>query len=261
MERKKLIVGNWKLNGTRSALEGRLKDTRSALRDTALDVALCVPFPFLESTERSLSGSHLDWGAQDLSQHEGGAHTGEVSARMLADYGCRYVIVGHSERRLEHAEDDRIVAAKVRAALAASLTPIICVGESWADREAGRAEKVVLGQVQAALTGLPPDACRACVLAYEPVWAIGTGRSASAAQAAGMHAEIRKHFETVQAGLSQEIRILYGGSVNPATARELFQQVGIDGSLVGGASLIPADFAAIVKAACEPINPGLVPAA
>lgn len=250
MKRKKLIVGNWKMNGARAAVAPLIEQVRVAAADSSgVEVALCVPFPFLETAERLLADSTLAWGAQDLSEHASGAHTGEVSAQMLKDFGCRYVIVGHSERRSDHGESDQLVLSKVRAALDQSLTPIICVGETLIERGADRTEEVVLSQVKAALEPLSPEERRRCVLAYEPVWAIGTGLSASPAQAEAVHATVRSWIATLDADLAADMRILYGGSVKPESASALFGQDDIDGGLIGGASLVASDFRAIIAAA------------
>ena len=248
--RKKLVVGNWKMHGTRESALQLMSGVVSGIPEGLdADVALCVPFPFLELASRTLASTPVAWGAQNLSEHGEGAHTGEVSARMLKEFGCRYAIVGHSERRSAHGETDAVVAAKTRAALDAGLTPIVCVGETLADREAGRTGEVVLRQLDAVMSTLAAGERERCVIAYEPVWAIGTGLTASPQQAVEAHGQLRDRLAETDAAAAQAIRILYGGSVKPSSAAELFSQPGIDGGLIGGASLVEADFLAIVAAA------------
>ncbi|MFM7847105.1 MAG: triose-phosphate isomerase [Rubrivivax sp.] len=241
-----LVVGNWKMNGSRPAnatlLEGLLQ-----ARPFGCDVAVCVPYPFLSETAVTLAGSEIRWGAQDCSAHDQGAYTGEVSVGMLSEFGCRYVIVGHSERRAFHAESDQLVADKARAALARGVTPIVCVGETQAQREAGQTEAVVKRQLSAVIHALGHCAGE-MVVAYEPVWAIGTGLTASPAQAQSVHALLRAQLRAA-APNAQAMKILYGGSVKPDNAAALFAQPDIDGGLIGGAALKVADFVAICRAA------------
>jgi triosephosphate isomerase len=208
---------------------------------------VCAPFPYLADVALSLQGSRIQWGAQDCSTHESGAYTGEVAAAMLAEFGCHYVIVGHSERRAFHAESDQLVADKAKAALAHKLTPIVCVGETLAERDAGHTDAVVKRQLSAVIHTLA-HCISQVVVAYEPVWAIGTGKTASPEQAQAVHALLRAqlHAATQKA---DEMLILYGGSVKGDNASQLFSQADIDGGLIGGASLKAADFAAICKAA------------
>ena len=244
--RKKLVVGNWKMNGSRSANAALL----SALKEAgpwSADVAVCVPFPYLAETALALTGQAVALGAQDVSMHSNGAYTGEVSAAMLADLGCRYVIVGHSERRTHHGESDQLVADKAKAALAHGVTPIVCVGETLAEHQAGESEAVVMRQLAAVIHTLA-HCIGEIVVAYEPVWAIGTGLTATPGQAQAIHALLRLQLNaaTQKAGV---MRILYGGSVKPDNAVELFAQADIDGGLIGGAALKAADFAAICRAA------------
>ena len=249
MSRTSLVVGNWKMNGTSESARQLLSDIARDAPDTSrAALAVCVPFPYLEATQRRLLGTRIEWGAQAISEFEGGAHTGEVSAAMLQDFGCRYVLVGHSERRVDNGETDLLVGLKTRAALRSGLTPIICVGESSAERESGSTAPVVLRQLDAAISGLTADQLRRCVIAYEPVWAIGAGLTASPRQAAEVHACIRGHIAAVDKASAAAIRILYGGSVKPSSAALLFAQPGIDGGLIGGASLIAKDFLAIAAA-------------
>ena len=244
--RRKLVAGNWKLHGNHSA-NAELLAGIAASRPFACDVAVCVPFPYLSETAVALAGTDLRWGAQDVSAHEQGAFTGEVSAGMLVEFGCRYAIVGHSERRLHHAETDQQVADKAKAALARGLTPIVCVGETLAEREAGETETVVKRQLSAVIHALGHCAGE-MVVAYEPVWAIGTGMVATPEQAQVVHALLRAQLKaaTPQA---DAMKILYGGSMKPDNAASLLAQADIDGGLIGGASLKVADFVAICRAA------------
>ena len=242
--REKLVVGNWKMNGS-LASNARLLD-RLAIEGRAVGrmLAVCVPAPYLPQAQSALSGSSVAWGAQDVSEHAGGAHTGDVSAAMVAEFGSRYAIVGHSERRSAHGETDAIVSAKAQRALEAGLTPLACVGETLAERERGDADAVVDRQIGALLDALGERSPR-MVVAYEPVWAIGTGRSASPVEAQAMHALLRSRLRSVGAG---ESAILYGGSVKAANAAELFAMPDIDGALVGGASLDADEFLMIGRA-------------
>lgn len=211
--------------------------------------AVCVPFPYLAQAQASLTGSKLAWGAQNLSQYDKGAYTGEVSASMLLEFGCRYVIVGHSERRALFGETDAVVAAKFAAALAAGLTPILCVGETLEERDAGRAESVIARQLDAVIAGSGMAGLAKSVVAYEPVWAIGTGKTASPEQAQAVHAFIRRKLAALDADIAAALVIQYGGSVKAANAAELFSQPDIDGGLIGGASLDLDEFMAICQAA------------
>ncbi len=217
-----------------------------AARPFTGDVAVCVPFPYLTETASTLGGGDLRWGAQDCSSHEQGAFTGEVSASMLAEFGCRYVIVGHSERRAYHAETDQLVADKAKAALARGITPIVCVGETLAQRDAGQTEAVVKRQLSVVIHTLAHCAGE-IVVAYEPVWAIGTGRTATPEQAQHLHQLLRAQLHAAT-GHGAKMRILYGGSVKPDNASTLFAQPDIDGGLIGGAALKAADFVAICRA-------------
>jgi triosephosphate isomerase len=246
MGKRKLIVGNWKMHGSHKGNAELLQGILDA-GPLAAEVAVCVPFPFLCETAVALAASPLRWGAQDCSAHEQGAYTGEVSASMLHEFGCRYVIVGHSERRQYHAESDQLVADKARAALAHGVTPIVCVGETLAQRDAGQTDAVVKRQLSAVIHTLAHCAGE-MVVAYEPVWAIGTGRSATPEQAQAVHALLRAQLQAATAH-AERVKILYGGSVKPDNAASLFAQPDIDGALVGGASLKAADFVAICRAA------------
>lgn len=244
--RRKLVVGNWKMNGSRAANAELLAGLNAAGPWTA-DVAVCAPFPYLADVALSLQGGRIGWGAQDCSAHESGAFTGEVSASMLAEFGCRFVIVGHSERRALHGESDQLVADKAKAALAHKLTPIVCVGETLAEREAGETDHVVKRQLSAVIHTLG-HCIPQIVVAYEPVWAIGTGKTATPEQAQAVHALLRAQLHAATTK-SDEMLILYGGSMKPDNAAQLLGQADIDGGLIGGASLKAADFAAICKAA------------
>ena len=243
---KKLVVGNWKLHGSKAANAELLSGVLAA-GPYAADVGVCAPAPYLAELQAQLAATAVTWGAQDVSAHEQGAYTGEVSAAMLAEFGCRWAIVGHSERRAYHAESDQLVADKAKAALAKGLTPIVCVGETLEQREAGHTEDVVKRQLSAVIHTL--GACiTEIVVAYEPVWAIGTGKTASPEQAQAVHALLRAQLAAATPKAAT-IRLLYGGSVKPDNAQTLFAQPDIDGGLIGGASLKAADFAAICRAA------------
>jgi len=243
--RGKLVVGNWKMNGG-LAVNATLLVALLAGWKPRPDrlVAVCVPFPYLAQARDALAGTPIAWGAQDLSQHAAGAHTGDVAGGMIAEFGGRFVLVGHSERRQQHAETDATVAAKAKAALSAGLTPIVCVGETLDERDAGQWQAVVGRQLDVVAKALAADLALT-VLAYEPVWAIGTGRTATPAQAQEVHAFLRERL----AGAGAEgVQVLYGGSVKAANAGALFAQPDVDGGLVGGASLDATEFLAIAGA-------------
>jgi triosephosphate isomerase len=244
--RRKLVAGNWKMHGSRPA-NAELLAALVAARPYTADVAVCVPSVFLTETAAQLAGSDVRWGAQDVSPHAQGAYTGEISAAMLAECGCRFVIVGHSERRAYHAEGDELVAAKAQAALGKGVTPIVCVGETLEQRDIGATEAVVKRQLSAVIHTLAHCAAE-MVVAYEPVWAIGTGRTATPQQAQAVHAVLRAQLQAAT-GHGDRMRILYGGSVKPDNAAALFAMPDIDGGLIGGASLKAADFIAICRAA------------
>jgi triosephosphate isomerase len=241
----RLVVGNWKMNGDR-AVNAKLLKALAAGIDHRGQVVVCVPFPYLHQASELLSGSCIAWGAQDVSAHRQGAYTGEVSALMLRDFSCSYVIVGHSERRLYQGESSELVAHKAEAALDGGLIPIVCVGETLLDREANRTAQVVRAQLGAVLDRLGGEVCRA-VVAYEPVWAIGTGRTASPEQAQEVHRMLREQLGKVSAAAG-DIPLLYGGSVKADNAGKLFACADIDGGLVGGASLNAVEFLAICGA-------------
>ncbi len=243
--RRKLVVGNWKMNGSRPANAELLSALRAG-RPYAASVAVCVPFVYLSETAATLAGSDIQWGAQDVSAHEQGAYTGEISVAMLAEAGCRYTLVGHSERRALHAESDLLVAQKAKIALTRGVTPIVCVGETLAERQAGQTEAVVKRQLSVVIHQLAHCAAE-MVVAYEPVWAIGTGLTATPEQAQAVHAVLRAQLQAAT-GHGQAMTILYGGSVKPDNAATLFAQADIDGGLIGGASLKASDFIAICRA-------------
>jgi triosephosphate isomerase len=247
---KKLVVGNWKMHGSRASNAELIKGLLAAdLAATApkADVAVCPPFVYLADVAELLKGSSVAFGSQDVSVQAQGAYTGEVAGPMVREFGATYAIVGHSERRSYHGESDQLVADKAKAALAHGLTPIVCVGETLAEREAGQTEAVVARQLQAVIDTLGSDIVRV-VVAYEPVWAIGTGKTATPAQAQAVHAFLRAQLRAAQAE-AVKVPLLYGGSVKPDNAAELFAQPDIDGGLIGGASLKASDFAAIARAA------------
>jgi len=245
--KRKLIAGNWKMNGNAAANEALVRALIEGMGDAACTVAVCVPGPYLAQVNALRAGSPLELGAQDVSEHVQGAYTGEVSAAMLKEFGVRYVIVGHSERRQYHAETDAVVADKTKAALAAGITPIVCVGETLAQREAGRTVDIVKRQM-AAVIHTNGHCISEIVVAYEPVWAIGTGRTATPEQAQQVHAVLRAQLKAATEH-ADRVKILYGGSMTAANAGALLTQPDIDGGLVGGASLKAADFLQIVAAA------------
>jgi triosephosphate isomerase len=248
--RARLIAGNWKMHGSLASNARLLDALKAGLKHAeGVGYAVCAPFPYLAQVSAALSGSGIAWGAQDLCEHDAGAYTGEVSGAMLKEFGCRFAIVGHSERRSLYAEDDRRVAAKFIAAQRAGLTPILCVGETLEQRERGEMESVVVRQLDAVLAAAGSAALANAALAYEPVWAIGTGRNATPQQAQEMHAFIRAQLAARDRGLTQRVTIVYGGSVKPGNARELFAMPDVDGGLIGGASLVAEDFIAICAAA------------
>lgn len=249
---KKLIAGNWKMNGSLAANEALLAALAQGLDAApACNMAVCVPAPYLASVQAQKAGNPnlaaLAVGAQDVSAHAVGAFTGEVSAAMLKEFDCRYVIVGHSERRQYHHESDALVADKAKAALAAGITPIVCVGETLAEREAGHTEEVVKRQL-AAVIHANGHCISEIVVAYEPVWAIGTGKTASPEEAQSVHAVLRAQLKAATDQFAR-VRILYGGSMNAATAASLLVQPDIDGGLIGGAALKAGDFLKIIAAA------------
>ncbi len=246
--RTPLIAGNWKMNGSLASNAALLDGVRAGAAGLKAELAVCVPAPYLAQVQSALAGSGVNWGAQDLSVHDSGAYTGEVSAAMLGDFACRYVIVGHSERRSYHGETDELVAQKAVRALSAGLVPIVCVGETLAEREQGATDAVVVRQLKPVLEAVGADLAK-IVVAYEPVWAIGTGKTATPDMAQQVHELIRATLAQADAAAAATVRILYGGSMKPDNAGELLAKPDIDGGLIGGASLKAMDFLAIAKAA------------
>jgi triosephosphate isomerase (TIM) len=248
--RQFLVAGNWKMNGSRESgaqlVNGLLQG--SGLPGTA-DIVVCPPFVYLTDVARLLRGSALNLGAQNLCAEDNGAYTGEVSGSMLRDSDCRYVIVGHSERRTLYAEDDALVARKFMAAQRAGLIPILCIGETLSERQREETDAIIARQLMAVLDAAGIRAFDRAVVAYEPIWAIGTGKTATPAQAQEVHASIRARISAMDAKIANTIRLLYGGSVKASNAAELFRMPDIDGGLVGGASLEAEEFIAICKAA------------
>lgn len=248
--RKPLVAGNWKMNGSlesaRDLLDGVLRGIAEVKN---ADVAICPPYVFIPEAEKRLQGSAIAWGGQDLSSESAGAYTGEVSASMLRDFGCHYVIVGHSERRTYHAESDQTVAKKFAIAREAGLVPMLCMGETLEEREAGVTEAVVARQLDAVIELVGIEALAGGVVAYEPIWAIGSGRTATPEQAQEVHAFIRERVAGQSKTVAEGLRILYGGSMKPENARELIGKPDIDGGLIGGASLKAEDFLGICLAA------------
>ena len=247
--RQPLVAGNWKLNGSLemvSALLTSITQRLSTIRST--EVAVCPPFLYLEHARQHLEGVEIALGAQDCSDQKAGAYTGEVSAEMIQEFGCRYIIVGHSERRHIYAESDALVATKFDRVRESHMLPILCVGETLNEREKGRTEAVISRQLDAVLDRSGIDGFRHAVIAYEPVWAIGTGKTATPDQAQQVHAFIRDRLKRLDEGVADHIRILYGGSVKPENARSLLQENDIDGGLIGGAALKSEDFLAIAAA-------------
>ncbi len=245
--RRKIVAGNWKLQGSRdfaAALVAAIKAEAPA----RVDLIVLPPYPYLGDVLAHCAGSEIAVGAQDVSAHAKGAYTGEVAAAMLADVGARYTLVGHSERRQYHAESSALVAQKFQAAQAAGITPILCVGERLEEREADQTEAVIASQLQPVLDLVGVAAFANAIVAYEPVWAIGTGRTASPEQAQAMHAFIRSQIATQDAKIAGLLPVLYGGSVKPDNAASLFAQADVDGGLIGGAALVAADFLAIAAA-------------
>jgi triosephosphate isomerase len=248
--REKLVAGNWKMHGSLSENKALLDAMIPKLADLSrASCAVCVPFPYLFQAQAALQNSNITWGAQNMSQQEKGAYTGEVSASMLLDFGCKYVIVGHSERRALYGEDDATVAAKFVSAQKAGLIPILCVGETLDEREGNITEQVVARQIDAVLAVAGVAALANSVVAYEPVWAIGTGKTASPEQAQAVHAFIRSKVAAASPEVAAALVIQYGGSVKAANAAQLFSMPDIDGGLIGGAALSADEFVAICRAA------------
>ncbi|HYA38025.1 MAG TPA: triose-phosphate isomerase [Candidatus Methylomirabilis sp.] len=248
--RRPLVAGNWKMNGSRAESAALVAALRQAVTAASkVEVAVCPPFILIPLVAEKLAGGAIAWGGQNLSVHKSGAHTGEISGPMLKDYGCTYVIVGHSERRTLYGESDALVAEKYGAAQRAGLIPILCVGETLQEREANQAEAVVARQLDAVMAPHGIGSLRHAVIAYEPVWAIGTGKTASPPQAQDVHRFIRARLAARDKGVADGVRILYGGSMKGSNAKELLAQPDIDGGLIGGASLQAAEFLSICRAA------------
>jgi triosephosphate isomerase len=246
--RRKLVVGNWKMHGNLASNARLLDALRAGLSPAGgRGYAVCAPYPYLGQLAERLKGSAVAWGAQDVSEHDSGAYTGEVSGAMLKDFGCLYAIVGHSERRALYGDTDAIVAAKFAAALRNGLTPIVCIGETLEQRERGETEAVLARQLQPVLDAEGVGALARAVVAYEPVWAIGTGRTATPAQAQASHEFVRGQVARRDAAVAAGLTLLYGGSVKAANAAELFGMPDVDGGLIGGASLVADDFVAICR--------------
>lgn len=250
MSRKPFVAGNWKMHGSRTAVAEFVAGLGADAVSQQVDMLVCAPFVYLPQLATALADTPVAVGAENLSAEvDAGAFTGEINGAMLADVGCSHVIVGHSERRALYGETDAVVASKVSAAVAAGLQPILCVGETLQQRDAGQAEAVLAAQLQAVLDACDAKTLAAMTIAYEPIWAIGTGRSATPEQAQAMHATIRQHIAASDGTLSRSMRLLYGGSVKPGNAAELFAGDDVDGALVGGASLKAASFLDIARAA------------
>lgn len=250
-QRKPIVAGNWKMNKTVAEAIDLATAIKRDLGDCKdVDIVLCPPFTALKSVSEAITDSHVDLGAQNMHWEKSGAYTGEISAPMLRQLYCHYVILGHSERRAYFLETDEIVNKKTKSALASNLQPIVCVGETLEERESGKTEEVITTQIRGSLADLSPRELVSCILAYEPVWAIGTGKTASPEQAQEVHALIRRLLlELADEAVAQSVRIQYGGSVKPSNAHELFGQPDIDGGLIGGAALEARSFIEIVRAA------------
>jgi len=247
--RQILVVGNWKMNGSIESNQSLLEGIKQGLANgSQAAVGVCPPYIYLQQVSELLKGTAIAWGGENLSEQNAGAFTGEIAASMLVDFGCKYVIVGHSERRSLYGESDELVAAKFAKAQEAGLIPILCVGELLEEREAGNTENVVKRQLDAVINQLGVASLAKSVIAYEPVWAIGTGKTASPQQAQDVHAFIRGQIAAKDAGVAEKVQILYGGSVKGNNAAELFAMPDIDGGLIGGASLNADDFLTICQA-------------
>lgn len=250
--RTPIIAGNWKMNGSADMAQVLTEAVSQGISSLDAEVVLIPPHPYLSMVRGAMASSQtlFKLGAQDLSAHDQGAHTGEVSGAMLVDCGCQYVLVGHSERRADHHESNQVVAAKFMAAQRAGLIPIVCLGETLAQREAGQTDEVVLGQLDAVIAVAGIQSFERAVIAYEPVWAIGTGKTATPDQAQSVHASIRARIRDNSDIISGQLRVIYGGSVKPDNAEEILSREDIDGGLIGGASLEASSFLRICQAAC-----------
>ena len=247
--RSQWVIGNWKMNGSLSANAELLNELLVGMTTQgAARMGVCVPYPYLAQVQAALNGSVIAFGAQNLSDKASGAYTGEVSVAMLKDFGVQLVLIGHSERRSLYGEDDALVAEKTRVALEAGLTPVVCVGETLDERESGQAQAVVLRQLKAVADVIGVSGLKRSILAYEPVWAIGTGKTASPEQAQEVHAWIRAALRELDAAMAEEMTILYGGSVKASNAQEIFAQADVDDGLIGGAALVAQDFLTIYRA-------------
>ena len=252
--RQPLVAGNWKMNGSTASARALLAEIKAGVAEVAkCEVAVCPPFIYLPLAQAELTNTAIAWGAQNVSTEAVGAFTGEISAAMLLDCGCSYVIVGHSERRMLYGEDDQRVATKFAVARAAGIKPILCVGETLEEREQGITEAVIARQLDAVIAAQGASALAAGVIAYEPVWAIGTGKTASPEQAQQVHAFIRGRIAAQDASVAEGLRILYGGSMKSGNAAELMAQPDIDGGLIGGAALVASDFLGICRAAHDSV--------
>lgn len=253
--RQPIVAGNWKLNGSQSSIKQLIESIRSGASDlTQVAIMVCPPYVYLPQVAELVKGSTIQLGAQNVSEQTSGAFTGEVAADMLKEVGCAYTLIGHSERRAIYGEQDSVLAQKFVAAQKAGLTPVLCVGETLAEREAEQTEAVVQRQLDAVLTVAGINAFEQAIIAYEPVWAIGTGRTATPEQAQAVHQFIRQHLARLNAQVAQKVRILYGGSVKADNAAELFAMPDIDGGLIGGASLKAQDFLTICRAGHESVS-------
>ncbi|MBN6710465.1 triose-phosphate isomerase [Haemophilus haemoglobinophilus] len=255
MARRPLVMGNWKLNGSKAFTKELITGLKAELNGVSgCDVAIAPPVMYLAEAEAALVGSDIALGSQNVDLNKQGAFTGDISTEMLKDFGAKYIIIGHSERRQYHHESDEFIAKKFGVLKEAGLVPVLCIGESEAENEAGKTEEVCARQIDAVINTLGVEAFNGAVIAYEPIWAIGTGKSATPAQAQAVHAFIRGHIAKQSQAVADQVIIQYGGSVNDANAAELFTQPDIDGALVGGASLKAPAFAVIVKAAAKAKN-------
>jgi triosephosphate isomerase (TIM) len=247
-ERQPLVAANWKMNGSLESMKPLVNAIKTGLDNAKAEVAICAPYVYLPELKQELDGSAISTGAQNVSEHEAGAYTGEISTSMLSDFGCHYVIVGHSERRNLYGESDALVAEKFARVQSANMLPILCLGEQLDEREAGTTENVVARQLDAVISKVGIAAFAQAVIAYEPVWAIGTGKTATKEQAQEVHAFIRQRLVQQDSTIAASIRLLYGGSVKADNASDLFSMTDVDGGLIGGASLIAEDFLAICQA-------------
>lgn len=248
--RQPIVAGNWKLNGTRNSAAALAQKIISGLNSISnIDVLICPPFLHIAEVQKLIQNSHLKLGAQNASDQQSGAFTGEVSAEMLKEFSCEYVIIGHSERRTIYSESDNIIASKFKSVSSAGLTPILCIGETLEQKENNQTTNVIIKQLDSIINSVDINTFNNAVIAYEPIWAIGTGKTATPLQAQEVHQMIRNRFKAINKGLADKLPILYGGSVKPSNSNELFAQPDIDGGLIGGASLDSEDFLAICAAA------------